>query len=52
MGDWVVSDIALVQSDGLAIERVGQGFIRCCRIALAAGCKSNTANEVLIQLAF
>ena len=47
-----ISNVALVQSDRLAIESVGQGFISCCGIALASSCNRKSADEILVQLAF
>src|SRR5215813_7269350 len=52
MGDRIVGDECLVESDGLAIEEVGKGLIGGRGIAKRAGREIDGAIEVFVQLAF
>ena len=48
----VVSDVASIQANCLAIEEIGKGFVGRRRIAKRTGRQGNSAEEVFVQLAF
>src|SRR5438270_9852682 len=51
MSNRTIGDVAAIECDRLAIERVGEGFVGSSGIALRSCCERDAADEILVKLA-